>query len=93
MPTNIKHVQSTRSAATGVVTGSRVVDSDPSVIVVTMTSKRFVGNLAKVPAGQPLPIGQFLTAMYDANTGELTDWSITPSAPTLSTLGTVQDAP
>jgi hypothetical protein len=90
-PADVRYVQSTRAAANEVMTGSRVVDTDPSVIVVTM-SGRFVGYPAKVPAGQPLPAGGSLTAVYDANTGDLTDWSITPVAPGLSALGALRHA-
>ena len=76
-PQDLRYVQSTRAAATGGLT-----DTDPSVVVVTM-SGRFVGHAAKVPPGGRLPTGKFLTAVYDAGTGELTDWSITPQAPEL----------
>ena len=71
----MRYVVSTRAAANGVMTGSRTVDMDPTVVVVTMSSDKFVGHTAKVPPGQPLPTGQFLTAVYDANTGELTETS------------------
>lgn len=76
-PQAVRSVRSTRVAATGGVT-----DTDPSVVVVTM-SGQFVGHAAKVPPGGRLPTGKFLTAVFDAGTGELTDWSITPQAPEL----------
>ncbi len=86
MPAAVSYVQSTRADASAVMSGSRTVDSNPSVVVVTM-SGRFVGHAAKVPPGQALPTGNYLTAAYDAQTGELTDWSITASAPAVSALG------
>jgi hypothetical protein len=66
------------------LSGATVADDVPVFAVVVRGA--FVGYMAHV-AGGHLPRGSVLTITFDANTLEVTDWSIRGNAPDVSRLG------
>lgn len=77
--------RSRRQTAQEVVTGANV-DSDEDVYVVELHG-RFVGYMASVPAGAPLPKGGTVIVTIGSETGEILDWSLGDRRPDLSILG------
>ncbi|RBQ21632.1 hypothetical protein DP939_02670 [Spongiactinospora rosea] len=83
----MRMVKSTRRAAQP---GARLT-SDQATYVIQATGK-FTADLAPRPPKAPAPTGTVLTMVVDAQTGELTDWSLTKKLPRdLASLGKVSD--
>jgi hypothetical protein len=84
-PTGAIAIPSTRKAANTVDSGADVDTDQPSYLIVL--HGRFVGRVAHVPPGAPLPRGSVLTIVVDADTGLVTDWGISDHKPDTSSLG------
>lgn len=83
-PTVEQQAAEPRSVAAADVFGAgTVVDSSQTVDVIVMRGA-FTGNDASVPSGQPLPTGSSLTVLVDPSSGQITDWSLSNTAPVLS---------
>jgi hypothetical protein len=66
--------------------GGARVDTNQDVFVVRLHGN-FVGYEAPHPAGVAPPHGHYLEIVYDAQTKQLTDWSLSASPQDLSHLG------
>jgi alkanesulfonate monooxygenase SsuD/methylene tetrahydromethanopterin reductase-like flavin-dependent oxidoreductase (luciferase family) len=66
--------------------GGAEVDTDQDVFVVRLHGN-FVGYEASVPARVGPPHGHYLELVYDAETKQMTDWSISASPQDLTRLG------
>jgi hypothetical protein len=77
--------KSRRQAAQKVVAGANV-DSDEDVYLVELHGQ-FVGYMASVPAGAPLPRGGTVVVTIGSETGEILDWSLGDRRADLSKLG------
>jgi hypothetical protein len=64
-------------------------NSDPNVYVIELEGA-FTGYQLPLPAGVSPPKGRFLTLVYDATTGVLTDWGITNQHGDLAAFGPPQ---
>jgi hypothetical protein len=78
-------VLSTRQTAVTASSGADV-DTDQSSYLIVLHG-HFVGYAAKLPRGAPLPRGNVLTIVVDADTNVVTDWGISDHAPDTSSLG------
>jgi hypothetical protein len=82
-------VATTRQAAVGLESGAADrVDSNQAVYLVQLRG-RFVGAMAKVPSGAPLPTGAVLHFTVDVGSGAVQDWGISDVPTNPSALGTV----
>jgi hypothetical protein len=84
-PTKAIAVPSTRKAANALDSGAEVDTDQLSYLIVLHGN--FVGRVAHVPRGAPLPRGSVLTIIVDADTGLVTDWGISDRTPDTSSLG------
>jgi hypothetical protein len=82
-------VSTKRKAANDVALSGAKVDSDEDVHVIQMRGN-FTGHMTSRPKGHKAPTGKVLTMVYNATTGELTDWSLSPDARDLAKLGSVK---
>ncbi|GAA0989655.1 hypothetical protein GCM10009555_073970 [Acrocarpospora macrocephala] len=81
-PANIRYIASTRQEALAETTASRV-SGDASVYVIQME-----GNFLRHTRHGLKPIvGNSITIIVDAETGQVTDWSMSPRSHDLSRLG------
>ncbi|GAA0330866.1 hypothetical protein NE235_21095 [Actinoallomurus spadix] len=69
--------------------GKRAIQKQVPVTVV-QTSGNFIGYQARVPAGNKLPHGKFLTMTIETSSGDLLDWGISSHPINLSIYGAVQ---
>jgi hypothetical protein len=82
-------VATTRQAAVALESGSADrVDSNQAVYLVQLHG-RFVGALAKVPSGAPLPTGSVLHFTVDVQTGTVQDWGLSDVPTDPSRLGAI----
>jgi|SRR5213593_2474503 hypothetical protein len=84
-PSKAIAVPSTRKTAELVESGADV-NTDQDVYLIVLHG-HFVGHVAHVPPGAPLPRGSVLTIVVDANTDLVTDWGISDQTPNTSALG------
>jgi hypothetical protein len=84
-PSKAIAVPSTRKAAAKLQSGADVDTDQDSYLIVL--HGHFVGYVAHVPRGAPLPRGSVLTIVVDASTDLVTDWGISDRTPDTSSLG------
>jgi hypothetical protein len=79
-------VSGNRGDVVSTTMGGAQVDTNQDVFVVRLHGN-FVGYEAPRPAGVAPPHGHYLEIVYDAQTKQLTDWSISAAPQDLSHLG------
>jgi hypothetical protein len=78
-------VRTTRSRANALSSGA-IVDTDQPVDLVILRGS-FVGHNARVPRGQPLPVGSYLVLVVDAATNLVLDSGVTDRTIDLAPFG------
>lgn len=79
-------VSGNRGDVVSATMGGAQVDTDQGVFVVRLHGN-FVGYQAPRPAGVAPPHGNYLEIVYDAQTKQLTDWSLSGQPQDLTRLG------
>lgn len=88
-PTAVQAVSAKRRAVNDVLLSGAKVDTDSDVHVIQMKGN-FTGHMASRPKDSKAPTGKVMTLVYDATTGEVTDWGLSPDAKDMARLGSVK---